>query len=76
MENVNIAIKQAEEDGFLGKNILGSGFDFTVEVAQGAGAFVCGEETALLRSLKANLANQRQGLHFPPQRVSGVSRQI
>ena len=44
MENVNIAIKQAEEYGFLGKNILGSGFDFTVKVHRGAGAFVSGEK--------------------------------
>ena len=43
VENVTIAIKQAEEYGLLGKNILGSGFDFTVKVHQGAGAFVCGE---------------------------------
>src|SRR3990170_4993594 len=43
VENVNIAIKQAQEYGLLGKNILGSGFDFTVKVHQGAGAFVCGE---------------------------------
>ncbi|MCR4443465.1 MAG: NAD(P)H-dependent oxidoreductase subunit E, partial [Peptococcaceae bacterium] len=48
VENVNLAIKQAEEYGFLGKNILGSGFDFKVKVHQGAGAFVCGESTALM----------------------------
>ncbi len=45
VENLTIAIKQAEEYGFLGKDILGSGFDFTVIVHQGAGAFVCGEST-------------------------------
>src|SRR5208283_3869438 len=48
VENVHIAIKKAEEYGFLGKNILGSGFDFIVKVHQGAGAFVCGESTALM----------------------------
>ncbi len=52
VENVTLAIKQAEEYGFLGKNILGSGFDFTIRVHRGAGAFVCGEETALLMSLE------------------------
>jgi NADH:ubiquinone oxidoreductase subunit F (NADH-binding) len=47
VENVTIAIRQAEEYGFLGENILGSGFDFNVKVHRGAGAFVCGEETSL-----------------------------
>jgi NADH:ubiquinone oxidoreductase subunit F (NADH-binding)/(2Fe-2S) ferredoxin/Pyruvate/2-oxoacid:ferredoxin oxidoreductase delta subunit len=67
VENVNIAIKQAEEAGFLGKNILGSGFDFTVEVAQGAGAFVCGEETALLRSLEGKPGEPKARPPFPAQ---------
>jgi NADH:ubiquinone oxidoreductase subunit F (NADH-binding)/(2Fe-2S) ferredoxin/Pyruvate/2-oxoacid:ferredoxin oxidoreductase delta subunit len=52
MENLGIAIKQAEEYGLLGKDILGSGFDFEIKVHRGAGAFVCGEETALLMSLE------------------------
>ncbi len=52
VENVHIAIRQAEAYGFLGKNILGSGFDFTVIVHQGAGAFVCGESTALMTALE------------------------
>jgi len=51
VENVNIAIQMAEEHGFLGKNILGSGFDFIVKVHRGAGAFVCGESTALMTAL-------------------------
>lgn len=67
VENVHIAIKQAEEAGFLGKNILGSGFDFTVEVAQGAGAFVCGEETALLRSLEGKPGEPKARPPFPAQ---------
>ncbi len=46
------AIRQAEEWGFLGKNILGSGFDFRLEIKFGAGAFVCGEETALIHSIE------------------------
>ena len=59
VENVNIAIKQAEEYGFLGKNILGSGFDFTIAVHQGAGAFVCGESTALMTALEGRVGEPR-----------------
>ncbi len=59
VENVTIAIKQAEEHGFLGKNILGSGFDFIVKVHQGAGAFVCGESTALMTALEGRAGEPR-----------------
>jgi len=59
VENVGIAIKQAEEYGFLGKNILGSGFDFTVKVHQGAGAFVSGESTALMTALEGRVGEPR-----------------
>ena len=59
VENVNIAIKMAEEYGFLGKNILGSGFDFTVCVHRGAGAFVCGESTALMTALEGRVGEPR-----------------
>ena len=59
VENVNIAIKMAEEYGFLGKNILGSGFDFTVRVHRGAGAFVCGESTALMTALEGRVGEPR-----------------
>jgi NADP-reducing hydrogenase subunit HndC len=59
VENVNIAIKQAEEYGFLGKNILGSGFDFKVIVHKGAGAFVCGESTALMTALEGRAGEPR-----------------
>jgi NADH-quinone oxidoreductase subunit F len=59
VENVNIAIKRAEEYGFLGKNILGSGFDFTVKVHQGAGAFVSGESTALMTALEGRVGEPR-----------------
>jgi len=48
VKRLNLAIQQAKEAGLMGKDILGSGFDFDVEVYQGAGAFVCGEETALM----------------------------
>ena len=59
VENINIAIKQAEDYGFLGKNILGSGFDFIVKVHQGAGAFVCGESTALMTALEGRAGEPR-----------------
>ena len=59
VENVNLAIKTAEEYGFLGKNILGSGFDFKVIVHQGAGAFVCGESTALMTALEGRVGEPR-----------------
>jgi NADH-quinone oxidoreductase subunit F/NADP-reducing hydrogenase subunit HndC len=52
VQRLEIALKQAKDYGLLGKNILGSGFDFDIEIRLGAGAFVCGEETALLRSLE------------------------
>jgi len=52
VENLEIAIREAEKHGLLGKDILGSGFDFTVKVHRGAGAFICGEETSLLKSLE------------------------
>jgi len=59
VENVNIAIKKAEEYGLLGKNILGSGFDFIVKVHQGAGAFVCGESSALMTALEGRAGEPR-----------------
>ncbi|MBW1790158.1 MAG: SLBB domain-containing protein, partial [Deltaproteobacteria bacterium] len=59
VENVNIAIKKAEEYGLLGKNILGSDFDFVVKVHQGAGAFVCGESTALMTALEGKAGEPR-----------------
>ena len=59
VQNINLAIKQAQERGFLGKNIMGSGFDFTVKVHQGAGAFVCGESTALMTALEGRAGEPR-----------------
>ena len=59
VENVNIAIRKAEEYGFLGNNILGSGFDFIVNVHKGAGAFVCGESTALMTALEGRVGEPR-----------------
>ncbi|HDH05325.1 MAG TPA: CBS domain-containing protein [Nitrospirae bacterium] len=52
VKNLQIAIKQAEDLGLLGKNILGTGFSFTVDIREGAGAFVCGESTALVASIE------------------------
>ncbi len=61
IKRLQIAIKQAQERGFLGENILDSGFSFSLEIMEGAGAFVCGEETALLASLggKRGMPNLR-----------------
>jgi NADH-quinone oxidoreductase subunit F len=59
VENVTTAIKQAEACGLIGKNILGSGFDFSVKVHKGAGAFVCGESTALMASLEGKVGEPR-----------------
>jgi NADP-reducing hydrogenase subunit HndC len=59
VENVHMAIKKAEEYGLLGENILGSGFDFKVIVHQGAGAFVCGESTALMTALEGRAGEPR-----------------
>ena len=59
-ERVLIAIKQATDRGYLGKNILGSGFDFEIKVKLGAGAFVCGEETALMASIEG-----KRGMPMP-----------
>ncbi|MGM0394019.1 MAG: NADH-ubiquinone oxidoreductase-F iron-sulfur binding region domain-containing protein [Thermodesulfobacteriota bacterium] len=59
VENIHLAIQQAEHYGLLGENILGSGFDFKVIVHQGAGAFVCGESTALMTSLEGKAGEPR-----------------
>ncbi|MDE6850292.1 MAG: NADH-quinone oxidoreductase subunit NuoF [Clostridia bacterium] len=59
VERLNIAIRQARDVGLLGKNILGSGFDFDVFVRLGAGAFVCGEETALMTSIEGHRGEPR-----------------
>lgn len=59
VKHLEIAIKQAEEYGFLGKDILGSGFDFKIEISRGGGAFVCGESTALISSLEGKPGEPR-----------------
>ena len=67
IKRLRIAIKQAEEKGFLGKNILGSQFSFTVHIKEGAGAFVCGEETALMASIEGRRGMPRSRPPFPAQ---------
>jgi NADH-quinone oxidoreductase subunit F len=59
VKNAEIAIKQAEDYGLLGKDILGSGFDFNVKISRGGGAFVCGESTALMASLEGKVGEPR-----------------
>ena len=59
VKNIDIAIKQAEDYGLLGENILGSGFDFKVKISRGGGAFVCGESSALMRSLEGLVGRPR-----------------
>ena len=65
VERCKIAIKQAREYGLLGKNILDSGFDFDIDIRLGAGAFVCGEETALMTSIEGNRGEPRPRPPFP-----------
>jgi NADH-quinone oxidoreductase subunit F len=59
VRNAETAIEQAEKLGLLGKNILGSGFDFSVKISRGGGAFVCGESTALMASLEGKVGEPR-----------------
>jgi NADH:ubiquinone oxidoreductase subunit F (NADH-binding)/NAD-dependent dihydropyrimidine dehydrogenase PreA subunit/(2Fe-2S) ferredoxin len=68
VERLHLAIKQAKERGYLGKNILGKGFDFTIKVKLGAGAFVCGEETALIASIEGKRGQPRAKPPFPVQK--------
>ncbi|KPJ65399.1 hydrogenase [candidate division WOR-1 bacterium DG_54_3] len=68
VKNVTIAINQAREYGLLGKDILGSGFDFDLKIIRGAGAFVCGEETALIASIEGRSGEPRQRPPYPVQK--------
>lgn len=70
VRRLNIAIKQAREYGLLGKNIFDSGFDFDIEIRLGAGAFVCGEETALMNSVEGKRGEPRPRPPFPA--VKGI----
>ncbi len=65
VKRIQIALAQAVEYGLLGKDILGTGFDFTIEVVRGSGAFVCGEETALLVSIEGRVGRPRPRPPYP-----------
>ncbi len=65
VERLGVAIDQARQYGLLGENILGSGFNFDLEIRIGAGAFVCGEETSLMSSIEGNRGEPRQKPPFP-----------
>ncbi|SHG91969.1 NADH-quinone oxidoreductase subunit NuoF [Tepidibacter thalassicus] len=80
IHRLKIAINQAQEFGFLGKNILGTGFDFDIKLKYGAGAFVCGEATALIHSIEGNrgeprmktISSSKKGLWKKPTCVNNV----
>ena len=65
VDRLKIALAQAREYGMLGKNIFGSGFDFDIDLRLGAGAFVCGEETALMTSIEGNRGEPHPRPPFP-----------
>ena len=65
IHRLEVALKQAREYGLLGKDIFGTGFDFDIQVRFGAGAFVCGEETALMTSIEGNRGEPRPRPPFP-----------
>ena len=67
VERLQAALEMAREEGVLGKDIFGSGFDFDIEIRIGAGAFVCGEETALMASVEGQRGEPRQKPPFPFQ---------
>ncbi|MDP2983633.1 MAG: NADH-quinone oxidoreductase subunit NuoF [Candidatus Latescibacter sp.] len=70
LDRLRMALDQAKEYNLLGKNILGSGFDFEIKIKEGAGAFVCGEETALIASIEGERGMPRTRPPFPA--VSGL----
>jgi NADH:ubiquinone oxidoreductase subunit F (NADH-binding)/(2Fe-2S) ferredoxin len=80
VKNMTTAIQQAKEYGLLGKNILGSGFDFDIKINRGGGAFICGESTALMASLEGRVGEPRakyvhtseQGLWGQPTNLNNI----
>jgi NADH-quinone oxidoreductase subunit F len=73
IKHLLIALRQATQLGLLGKDILGTGFSFDIKMVRGAGAFVCGEETALLKSIEGKMGEPRQRPPYPIQ--SGIHGQ-
>jgi NADH-quinone oxidoreductase subunit F len=80
VKHVSIAVERATDRGLLGKNILGSGFDFRITISRGGGAFVCGESTALMASLEGKVGEPRakyvhtveRGLYNRPSNLNNV----
>ena len=68
LERLGIALESCREYGLLGEDILGSGFSFDIKIAQGSGAFVCGEETALMTSIEGKRGEPRPRPPFPAQK--------
>ncbi len=68
IKHLVIALRQAHELGLLGENILGTGFSFDINLVRGAGAFVCGEETALMRSIEGKIGEPRQRPPYPTEK--------
>jgi NADH-quinone oxidoreductase subunit F len=68
IKHLMIALRQCHDFGLLGEDILGTGFSFDIKLVRGAGAFVCGEETALMRSIEGRMGEPRQRPPFPVQR--------
>jgi NADH-quinone oxidoreductase subunit F len=68
IKHLKIALRQARELGLLGEDILGTGFSFDIGLVRGAGAFVCGEETALIRSIEGMIGEPRQRPPYPVQK--------
>jgi len=68
IKRLNVAIAQAYQHGLLGKNLFDTGYDFDIEIRIGAGAFVCGEETALMRSIEGRRGQPMPRPPFPAQR--------
>ncbi len=80
VQRLTIALEQAREKGFLGQNILGTGFNFDIRINKGGGAFVCGESTALMASIEGRVGEPRakhihtvvSGLHDKPTNLNNV----
>jgi NADH-quinone oxidoreductase subunit F len=68
IKHLTIALRQARELGLLGRNILGTGLSFDISIVRGAGAFVCGEETALIRSIEGKRGEPQQRPPFPVEK--------